>query len=503
LGAKFVVGLVDVRRMASDPQLTSTKGAVAVETHVLARGTRDDARTGGAESATLAARSAQALIFGAGLVTLANTVLSPLRSVNVGALRVTGAVTVAVSFVVPKLPWAKRGRLVSYGVVVAVIAALVATDRWHHYSRNDSAIAVYPIFFILVIAWAGLTQPRGTATIVAVLSGGALAWLLASGGHGSAAWQCIALTVPAAAILGEVVSWAYGRAVRLGRLDAHRRTALEALVSGASRLQGALTADESEAIVVATATVMFGGHDAHFENADQTIDAGPEHDDAHYEPANRELRIRVRGQAGVLGTLTTIVDQPDSFLLDAARLYSQHIGTRLEQLRVIDALTDAATHDALTGLPNRRVAQASIQTLHAGDAVFILDLDHFKTINDSLGHQTGDQVLATFGNYLSAVTRPTDAVARYGGEEFLLISPGTTPHTAHHIANRLLDGWRAQRPLVTFSIGYTIHTKGDPATLTIEHADAALYAAKREGRDRAHPYLEPSVFSSRAGDMWA
>ncbi len=468
------------------------EGAVAVAPQVSVRGAGDNARTDAAERATLAARSAQALICGAGLVTLANTVLSPLRSVNVGALRLTGAMTVAASFGVAKLPWAKHGRLVSYSIVVAVIAALVATDRWHHYSRNDSAIAVYPIFFILVIAWAGLTQPRGTATIVAVLSGGALAWLLASGGHGSAAWQCIALTVPAAAILGEVVSWAYGRAVRLGRLDADRRTALEALVSGASRLQGALTADESETIVVETATVMFGGHDTRFETAAPTIDDGPEHNDAHYEPTNRELRIRVRGQSGVLGTLTTNVDQPDSFLLDAARLFSQHIGTRLEQLRVIDALTDAATHDALTGLGNRRAAQASIQILQPGDAVFILDLDHFKAVNDSLGHQAGDQVLTQLGDHLRAFTRPTDTVARYGGEEFLLISRATTLEDARQISDRLLDGWRAQRPLVTFSIGYTTHTNNDPPELTIEHADTALYQAKRDGRDRAHEHPHPA-----------
>jgi diguanylate cyclase (GGDEF)-like protein len=474
--------------MAGNSERTSVPGGVAVEPHSLARGEHERAGSGETESATLAARSAQALILGAGLVTLANTVLSPLREVNVGALRLTGAVAVAASFGVSKLPWAKHGRLVSYGVVVTAIAALVATDIWHHYSRNDSAIAVYPVFFILIIAWAGLTQPRGTATIVAVLSGGALGWLLTSGGHGAAAWECIAVTVPAAAILGEVVSWAYGRALHLGRLDTDRRTALEALVSGASRLQGALTAAESEAIVVATAIAMFGGHDTRFETAAQTIDDGSAQEDAHYDPAGRELRIHVRGQAGILGTLTTIVDQPDGFRLDAARLYSQHIGTRLEQLRVIDALTDAATHDVLTGLANRRAAQTSIHTLQPGDAVFILDLDHFKTINDSLGHQAGDQVLASFGNYLSTVTRPTDSVARYGGEEFLLISPAATPDRACHIANRLLDGWRTQRPLVTFSIGYTIHTDPDPAELTLEHADMALYEAKREGRDRAHQY---------------
>ena len=441
----------------------------------------------------LASRSAQALVFGAGLVTFLNTVLSPLRGVNTGALRLTGLATMAASFGVPFLPWKKRGRLSSYAVAVAAMVALVGTDPWHHYSRNESAIAVYPVFFMLIIAWAGLTQPRGTATVVACCSGVALGWLLTSGGHGAATVQCVAVTVPGAALLGEVVSWTYGRAVMLGRLDARRRTALEGLVSGASKLQGALTTRESEAIVVETASAMFGGRDTRYEIAAYMIDHGPEECDTAYDARRGELRVRVRGQSGVLGTLTTIIDEPDTFVLDAARLYSQHMGTRLEQLRVIDALTDAATHDTLTGIGNRRAAQADIETLRPGDAVFILDLDHFKTINDTLGHPAGDRVLAQFGSYLREFTRPGDAVARYGGEEFLLICRAAPPTAAEHIASRLLDGWRAQRPLVTFSIGYAIHAAGDAGDLAIEHADMALYEAKRAGRDRAHRHAHIAI----------
>jgi diguanylate cyclase (GGDEF)-like protein len=439
----------------------------------------------GLESRRLASRSAQVLLFGAGLVTVVNASVSYLQGVNVGALRVTGLVTMAASLVVPFMPFRNHGRLVSYGIVVAALVALVGTDHLHHYSRSDSALAVYPIFFILVIAWAGLTQPRGTAVVVACLSGVALAWLLRSGGHASAVSECIAVTVPAAAILGEVISWTYGRALRLARLDAARREALEALVAGASQLQGALTAEESEAIVIKTAADMFSGRATRFELSDHTVDDGPAIDDASYDRSTHELRIRLRGQSGVIGTVVTVVDQPDTFALDAARLYSQHIGTRLEQLRVIDALSDAATHDALTGIGNRRAAQDSIANLQPGDAVFVLDLDHFKTINDSLGHQTGDAVLTQFGNYLRTSTRPSDAIARYGGEEFLLISHATSDTAAELIANRLLDGWREQRPLVTFSIGYSVHAAGDDTAVTVERADMALYQAKREGRDRA------------------
>jgi diguanylate cyclase (GGDEF)-like protein len=175
-------------------------------------------------------------------------------------------------------------------------------------------------------------------------------------------------------------------------------------------------------------------------------------------------------------------------MLDAARLYSQHIGTRIEQLRVIDALTDAATHDALTGIGNRRAAEASIASLEAGDALFLLDLDHFKKVNDSLGHKAGDQVLADVGEYLRASTRPTDAICRFGGEEFLVVSHVTHAEGADHLAARLLDGWRATRPVVTFSIGYALHQTGDAADVTLEHADMALYEAKHAGRDRAHAY---------------
>jgi diguanylate cyclase (GGDEF)-like protein len=428
------------------------------------------------------------LLFGAGLVTVVNSLVSKLNGVNIGALRATGVLTMATAFLVPFLPWQKHGRLVSYGIVVGALAALAGTDTIHHYSRNQSAIAVYPIFFILIIAWAGLTQPRGTAAIVACLSGIALAWLLQSGGHSAAAWQCVAVTVPAAAMLGEAVSWSFARALELADLDAERRVALEALVQGTSRLQGALTSAETEAIVVETAAMMFNGQETRFEPADHTIDDGAANDDARYDVATKQLCIRIRGQSGVLGTIFTIVERPDAFALDAARLYSQHVGTRLEQLRVIDALTDAATHDALTGIGNRRAAELSIANVQAGDAMFLLDLDHFKTINDSLGHKTGDLVLAQLGDYLRDSTRPSDAISRYGGEEFLLISPSTNAEGAQHLAERLLDGWRAKRPLVTFSIGYAVQNGIDAAEVTLEHADIALYEAKRNGRDQACGY---------------
>jgi diguanylate cyclase (GGDEF)-like protein len=198
--------------------------------------------------------------------------------------------------------------------------------------------------------------------------------------------------------------------------------------------------------------------------------------------------ITLRGQVGVIATIATVVDQPDSFVIDAARLFSQQVGGRLEQLRMIRALTNAATHDVLTGVQNRRGADAQLESLRPGDAVMILDLDHFKTINDTLGHQVGDQVLADFGDYLSNATRPSDMVARYGGEEFIVVCRNAAADVASQVAYRLLDGWRARRPLVTFSVGIAVHQTGDPHAVTLEHADMALYDAKRSGRDAAYLY---------------
>jgi diguanylate cyclase (GGDEF)-like protein len=109
-------------------------------------------------------------------------------------------------------------------------------------------------------------------------------------------------------------------------------------------------------------------------------------------------------------------------------------------------------------------------------------------VNDNLGHQAGDEVLAQIGRYLQDFTRPTDFVSRYGGEEFLLLCRRVRAGDALGIANRLLDGWRTRRPLVTFSVGYAIRGDGEPPELTVEHADMALYQAKRDGRDRACHY---------------
>ena len=147
------------------------------------------------------------------------------------------------------------------------------------------------------------------------------------------------------------------------------------------------------------------------------------------------------------------------------------------------ALATANLTDDLTGLGNRRRADALLDSLVEGDALAILDLDHFKTVNDTYGHERGDEVLHDLGLFLADAVRGVDLVARFGGEEFVVVLRAAGP-SAPATIERLLEGWRRTEPLVTLSAGIAVHGAGRSVHDTFADADAALYAAKGAGRDR-------------------
>jgi diguanylate cyclase (GGDEF)-like protein len=147
------------------------------------------------------------------------------------------------------------------------------------------------------------------------------------------------------------------------------------------------------------------------------------------------------------------------------------------------ALAKASVTDDLTGLGNRRHGNTLLDSLVAGDTLAMLDLDHFKRINDAHGHPAGDGVLRDFSSYLLRAIRDKDAVARFGGEEFIIVLRGAGDAALDTI-ERLLTGWRALSPLTTFSAGVAVHRLHQLPSSTFAHADAALYLAKLRGRDR-------------------
>lgn len=158
--------------------------------------------------------------------------------------------------------------------------------------------------------------------------------------------------------------------------------------------------------------------------------------------------------------------------------------TAVARIRQEVHLEESATTDALTGLANRRVAMRVLGRLDVGDTVVYIDLDHFKRVNDTLGHDAGDGVLRAFARSMRAVARAGDTVGRHGGEEFVMLLPRTGVDGALVVLDRLRWMWEAARPQpVTFSAGVaTVASSGGRAALN--RADAALYAAKRAGRDR-------------------
>ncbi|HVT64736.1 MAG TPA: GGDEF domain-containing protein [Mycobacteriales bacterium] len=149
-----------------------------------------------------------------------------------------------------------------------------------------------------------------------------------------------------------------------------------------------------------------------------------------------------------------------------------------------DRLAEQAAHDALTGLRNRRGLEELLDDAEIGDAVVFIDLDHFKAVNDLLGHETGDQVIADLGRIVLAVLRPNDVAVRYGGEEVLLVLPNTSVDGAEAALRRMRRGWSASHPELTFSAGIAI-VDGEGGAVAAREADDALYLAKQRGRNRA------------------
>ncbi|RZI80950.1 MAG: GGDEF domain-containing protein [Rubrivivax sp.] len=171
---------------------------------------------------------------------------------------------------------------------------------------------------------------------------------------------------------------------------------------------------------------------------------------------------------------------------------------KTELANALSMLQEVASRDELTRLVNRRHMQQRIEQevstqRRTGESfcLALLDLDHFKRINDQHGHAMGDQVLKEFAAAALDVLRQTDVLARWGGEEFLLLLPNERPEGASSALVRI--GASLQKRLhapgacglaVTFSAGLTDHPAGEALHETLERADQALYEAKAQGRNR-------------------
>jgi len=175
-------------------------------------------------------------------------------------------------------------------------------------------------------------------------------------------------------------------------------------------------------------------------------------------------------------------------------LHEEYEVKQQELMRINLQLETTAATDALTGLRNRRYFQEQLRNQLAiyseSEQLFsllIIDIDHFKRINDTYGHPVGDLVLTNLAQLLQSLARETDIIARYGGEEFVAILPATDQEQAIHLAETFRTttaeaAWKEYK--ITISIGVATVSAADTEQTLLHKADTALYASKSAGRNR-------------------
>ncbi|MDH5181064.1 MAG: GGDEF domain-containing protein [Gammaproteobacteria bacterium] len=214
-----------------------------------------------------------------------------------------------------------------------------------------------------------------------------------------------------------------------------------------------------------------------------------------------EMETLLAGQS----SLVTVLHDAN-LLLQELGSNSQRLNDELDQVRVLSMTDD------LTRLPNRRAFIRRLedeisrsQRERTPLTLALLDLDHFKAINDRHGHNVGDEILQLFARDILSIFRHYDMVARYGGEEFAVLLPNTSREGAlraltkvkHKAANTWYRNTVANISMPSFSAGVAVHQPGESAKQFIERADTALYRAKQGGRNRVEfdhsPQLQETV----------
>jgi diguanylate cyclase (GGDEF)-like protein/PAS domain S-box-containing protein len=220
------------------------------------------------------------------------------------------------------------------------------------------------------------------------------------------------------------------------------------------------------------------------------------------------LSVKIEGRSrdpfGVLIVQSMSPRAFDSGDIDFLQALANVLADALERQAIEDAIRDRALHDPLTGLPNRVLfvdrldhALSRLDRRESLAAILFLDLDHFKLVNDSLGHQIGDELLAAAAPRLKQALRSSDTVARFGGDEFgILLEDIASEHDAIETAERIaaifakpfvLSG---SEHFVTTSVGIAMARGGEKADELIRDADAAMYRAKDHGRARYEVFDE-------------
>ncbi|HEY6720176.1 MAG TPA: sensor domain-containing diguanylate cyclase [Burkholderiales bacterium] len=220
------------------------------------------------------------------------------------------------------------------------------------------------------------------------------------------------------------------------------------------------------------------------------------------KPWQRETQFRT-GAGDTLHVLESVYPLRD---LTGRITHFMHFLQDLSFVKLSETLKNLAFYDSLTGLPNRNLfhdrlatAMATARRTRHGFAVLSVDIDHFKRVNDSFGHDAGDELLRQIAARLQACLRKTDTVARTGGDEFIaILDQILDPELAAKMADKLLAGCcgdyelRGNRVHITMSIGLSLYPRdGQEAGSLLKRADLSMYRAKAIGKNR-HQLRDPA-----------
>ncbi len=221
-------------------------------------------------------------------------------------------------------------------------------------------------------------------------------------------------------------------------------------------------------------------------------------------------------QSGAVGNVLQLVvppgeDQRITNLIPFINVYLRESAPVLETKKLMETLKESSLRDPMTGLNNRRFLEEYVETLIANSqrrksalAILMLDLDFFKMVNDTYGHDAGDAVIKALAKVLRQSVRASDLVIRYGGEEFLIVLLDTPAHDADAVAEKIrasVEGMEIQAGSVvlrkTISIGVADFPRdSDTFWQAVKFADVALYQAKETGRNRVIRF-EPAMWSDK------
>jgi len=443
------------------------------------------------------------------LVVAAGPFMSLPPDANRGGVVAVGIVAIVCGGVIWSVPWERWRRSATLWIVPVAFAVIALHD---HFTGGDGFL--YATFYFVAFVWIGLAHPPGTSLrFLPLLAVAYVAPLIDMGPmRSSLAMASVAYVLPSCVLIGESVAWV---GTRLRRSEA-------ALADAEKRFRGAF---EEAPIGMALATC-----EGVLVRANRSFgDILGRHPDELAGMAIRELTHPEDWETNAIEIEALFSGQIDNYQLEKRYVHADghivwvsvssscvrdadgrpsymigQIEDVTERREMRERLAHDAVHDLLTGLPNRalfmdRLEQSLYRAQRGGRqvALFFLDLDRFKLINDSLGHEVGDRLLQRMGTRLSGALRKGDTLARFGGDEFTALCEVRDQVEALEIARRLTTSMEQPLALsdgemfVSMSIGLALSCRGaESGPELLRNADVAMYRAKASGPSHLVVYRE-------------